>query len=416
MASFPKVNEQMDRIRDGALEIIPEADLVRKLERSAREEQPLVIKQGFDPTRPDLHIGHAVSMRKLRTFQELGHDVVFVVGDYTGRVGDPSGRSETRPRLSGEEIDRNARTYAEQAGRILDVSRVRIEFNSSWLAPLDLARILELTATYTVARMLERDDFAKRYAEGRAISMVEFMYPLLQAYDSVALGADVELGGTDQKFNLLVGRTVQERFGQEPQVCLIMPLLRGTDGEQKMSKSYDNYIGITEPPEEQFGKTMSIPDSLIEEWLRLAVPPHPGDDLEEQAARARTHPYEAKRELARRLVTLFHGSGDADAAEAHFDRLFREGGIPENIPVVDVSLAVPGLRYETGRGVWLAGLLVAAGLASSNSEATRLLEQGAVSVDEQRVTDRGAYHPVRDGHSPVLRRGRRHFARVRFVS
>ncbi len=405
----------MDAIREGALEIIPEDDLVRKLERSLRTRTPLCIKQGFDPTRPDLHIGHAVSMRKLHTFQELGHDVVFVVGDYTGRIGDPSGRSETRPHLSGEEIDRNARTYAEQAGRILDVERVRIEFNSRWLAPLDLANILELTATYTVARMLERDDFAKRYADGRAISMVEFMYPLLQAYDSVALRADVELGGTDQKFNLLVGRTVQERYDQEPQVCLIMPLLRGTDGEQKMSKSYDNYIGIAEAPEDQFGKTMSIPDTLLEEWIRLALPA-PAEGLEAALDRARTDPYQAKRGLARRLVVAFHGEDAAAAAEAHFDRLFREGGVPDEIPGVEVDLDDPGVRYDPERGVWLAGLLCAAGLAGSNSEATRLLEQGAVTVDDQRIQDRNAYVPVGPGHEPVLRRGKRHFARVRFIS
>jgi len=413
MTVFPPMNEQMDEIRRGALEIIPEEDLVRKLERSAREGLPLCIKQGFDPTRPDLHIGHAVSMRKLHALQQLGHDVVFVVGDYTGRVGDPSGRSETRPRLSPEEIDRNARTYADQAGRILDVSRVRVEFNSRWLAPLDLAQILELTATYTVARMLERDDFATRYAEGQAISMVEFLYPLLQAYDSVALRADVELGGTDQKFNLLVGRTVQERYGQEPQVCLIMPLLRGTDGEQKMSKSYDNYIGIAEPPEEQYGKTMSIPDALLEEWIRLALPP--AGDVEAAVAHAREQPYSAKRQLARRLVAAYHGEEAAAGAEAHFDRLFREGGVPDEIATVDVSLSNPGLRYDRNRGVWLAGLLTASGLAASNSEATRLLDQGAVSVDDQRITDRAAIIPVRDGHSPVLRRGKRRFARIRFV-
>jgi tyrosyl-tRNA synthetase len=270
--TFPPVPEQMDAIRRGALEVIPEDDLERKLERSAAEGRPLVVKQGFDPTRPDLHIGHAVSIRKLRTFQELGHQVVFVVGDYTARVGDPSGQSETRPRLTPSEIEANAATYAEQVGRILTVERVRVEFNSKWLAPLNLADILELTAAYTVARMLERDDFEQRLREKRPISMMELMYPLMQAYDSVALGADVELGGTDQKFNLLVARTIQERYRQEPQVCLIMPLLRGTDGEQKMSKSYDNYIGITESPEDMYGKTMSIPDTLLEEWYSLATP------------------------------------------------------------------------------------------------------------------------------------------------
>jgi tyrosyl-tRNA synthetase len=413
MQKFAPINEQIDEIRRGALEIIPEEDLVRKLERSARDGTPLTIKQGFDPTRPDLHIGHAVSIRKLRVFQELGHQVVFVVGSYTARIGDPSGRSETRPKLSAEEIDANASTYAEQVGRILDLDRVRIDYNSTWLAPLDLARILELTATYTVARMLERDDFAKRYGEQRPIALSEFLYPLMQAYDSVALRADVELGGTDQKFNLLVGRTVQERYGQEPQVCLIMPLLRGTDGVQKMSKSYDNYIGITEAPEEQFGKTMSIPDDLLEEWYRLAVPLAP-DELASALRQVRDDPYRAKRALGRRLVSIFHGNASADAAEAHFDRLFKEHAAPEEIPDVQVSLSDPRLRYDSDAGVRLIGLVVAAGLSSSNGEAGRLIEQGAISVDEERVTDRQATIPAKAGEAIVLRRGKRQFARVHF--
>jgi tyrosyl-tRNA synthetase len=410
-AKFAAVKDQMDEIRSGALEILPEADLVRKLERSAREAKPLIVKQGFDPTRPDLHIGHAVSMRKLRTFQELGHQVVFVVGDYTARIGDPSGRSETRPRLSPEEIDRNAATYAEQVSRILDVTKVRVEYNSQWLAPLDLAKILELTTTYTVARMLERDDFAKRYAEQRPIAVSEFLYPLMQAYDSVALQADVELGGTDQKFNLLVGRTVQERYGQEPQVCLIMPLLRGTDGEQKMSKSYDNYVGIAQPPEEQFGRTMSIPDALLDEWYRLASGLSPAD-LESALARIGTDPYAMKRHLARLIVSTYHGDDAAVVAEAHFDRLFRQHQAPDEIPEVTVNVRDPVLRFDTARGAWLPGLLVASGLASSNAEAIRLIEQGAISVDGERITDRHAFIQIDDGQAPLLRRGKRQFARV----
>lgn len=411
MSNFPPLNEQMDEIRRDAVEITPEDDLVRKLERSIATGRPLRVKQGFDPTRPDLHIGHAVSIRKLRTFQELGHEVVFVVGDYTARIGDPSGRSETRPRLSPEEIDANARTYAEQVGRILDLDRVRVEFNSTWLAPLDLAQILELTARYTVARMLERDDFAKRFEEGRPISILEFMYPLMQAYDSVALEADVELGGTDQKFNLLVGRTIQERYGQEPQVCVIMPLLRGTDGELKMSKSYDNYIGIIEPPEEQFGKTMSIPDSLLEEWYRLATP-LTGQALQDALRRAVEDPYHAKRELGRIIVATYHGEEAAREAEAHFDRIFKQKTLPEDIPEVEVSLSDPLVRYTVDRGAWIPGLLVAAGLAASNSEATRLIEQGAISLDGERVDDRNACVPVEPGDSLVLRRGKRRFAKV----
>ena len=413
MKRFPPVNEQMDEIRRETVELIPEDELVRKLERCERDGRALRVKQGFDPTRPDLHIGHAVSMRKLRTFQELGHEVIFVVGDYTARVGDPTGRSETRPRLSPEEIDANAQTYAAQAAQILDVARVRIEHNSRWLAPLDLAKILELTATYTVARMLERDDFAKRYAANRPISIMEFMYPLMQAYDSVALEADVELGGTDQKFNLLVGRTVQERYGQEPQVCLIMPLLRGTDGEQKMSKSSGNYIGITEPPEEMFGKTMSIPDTALAEWWQLAAALDPAA-LESALSGVASDPYRSKRALARRIAELYHDAAAGERAEAHFDRLFKERGRPDEIAEVAVGLDDPALRRNDA-GVWLPALLVAGGLAASNSEAGRLLEQGAISVEGQRVTDRNARIAGAPGDAPLLQRGKRQFIRIRFT-
>jgi tyrosyl-tRNA synthetase len=415
MPKFAPLNEQMDEIRRDVLEIIPLETLEKKLDRSLRSGEPLRVKQGFDPTRPDLHIGHAVSIRKLRTFQELGHEVIFVVGDYTARVGDPSGRSEARPRLTPEEIAANAQTYAHQVGSILDVSRVRVEFNSRWLAPLDLAKLLELTATYTVARMLERDDFAKRYAEQRPISVMEFMYPLMQAYDSVALHADVELGGTDQKFNLLVARTVQERYGQEPQVCVVMPLLRGTDGEAKMSKSYDNYIGISEPATEQFGKTMSIPDSLIPEWTRLATAYH-GAELDAALETAQEDPYAAKRALGRRIVSIYHGEAEAARAEAHFDRVFRDHAVPDQVPEVRVSLSDPRLRVAERGGIWVPGLVVAAGLAASNSEATRLMEQGAILIDERRMTDRNAELPARAGASVLAQRGKRHFARVRFDS
>jgi tyrosyl-tRNA synthetase len=412
-SNFAPVPEQLDEIRRDALEIIPEEALERKLERSLRTGEPLRVKQGFDPTRPDLHIGHAVSIRKLRTFQELGHEVIFVVGDYTARVGDPSGRSETRPRLTPEEIAANAETYAQQVSGILDVSKVRVEFNSRWLAPLDLAKLLELTGTYTVARMLERDDFAKRYAEQRPISVMEFMYPLMQAYDSVALRADVELGGTDQKFNLLVARTVQERYGQEPQVCLVMPLLRGTDGELKMSKSYDNYIGITEPANEQFGKTMSIPDVLLEEWTRMAGC-HDAGPLGQALALAAADPYRAKRDLARRIAELYHGAEAAAAAEAHFDRLFRDHAPPEEVPELAIALDDPRLRVAELGAVRLAALLVASGLAASNAEAARLIDQGAIALDEQRVGDRNATVPAEPGSALLIRRGKRQFVRVRF--
>lgn len=413
MSHFALVNEQMDAIRRETVEIIPEVELERKLEASRRSGRPLCIKQGFDPTRPDLHIGHAVSIRKLRTFQDLGHDVVFVVGDYTARIGDPTGRSETRPRMSPEAIEANARTYADQVSRLLDVTKVRIEYNSRWLAPLDLAAILELTSKYTVARMLERDDFAKRYSDRQPISVSEFLYPLMQAYDSVALSADVELGGTDQKFNLLAARTVQERYGHEPQVCVIMPLLRGTDGDQKMSKSYDNYIGITERAEEQYGKTMSIPDALLDEWYRLAAA-LPEPQLTQALERARSDPYAAKRELGGRIVELYHGDDAARAAAAHFDRVFRERATPDEVPETRVSLADPVIRFSPQRGVWVPGLLVRVGLAVSNGEAQRLLEQGAISADGERLPGRDATLVVAPGDRTVIRRGKRRFASVSF--
>jgi tyrosyl-tRNA synthetase len=407
---FPPVSEQMDAIRRGSLEILSEEALVRKLERSATSGEPLRVKQGFDPTRADLHIGHAVSIRMLRTFQELGHQVVFVVGDYTARIGDPSGRSELLPQLSEEEIRENARTYEEQVFRILDPARTRVEFNSRWLAPLRLEDVLRLTSQYTVARMLEREDFTRRYQENRPISLVEFMYPLLQAYDSVALEADVELGGSDQKFNLLVARAIQERYGQEPQVCLLMPLLRGTDGVQKMSKSYDNYVGLTHPPEEQYGRTMSIPDDLLEEWLRLASG-ITGAELEDRLRAAAAEPYRVKRELARRIVALYHGEDAAGEAEARFDLVHRSHGVPEDVPVHDLSAGDPALQVEGG-SVWIPRLLVRLDLAPSTSQAIRLIEQGAVTVDGERVAGRDAALETRGEY--VLQRGKRHFARVRF--
>jgi tyrosyl-tRNA synthetase len=408
--SFPPVEEQLRAIREGALEIVPEEELVRKLERAARTGEPLVVKQGFDPTRPDLHIGHAVSLRKLRTFQELGHQVVFVVGDYTALIGDPTGRSDLRPQLTEAEVAENARTYTEQVFGILDPARTRVEFNSRWLAPLRLGDILKLTAQYTVARMLERDDFAKRYEEGRPISVVEFMYPLMQAYDSVVLEADVELGGSDQKFNLLVARDIQVRYGQEPQVCLLMPLLRGTDGVQKMSKSYDNYVGLAHPPEEQYGRTMSIPDELLEEWYTMAAGLS-AEALQGALAEARAHPYRAKRALAARIVELYHGAEAARAASEHFDRVFRRHEAPEEIPEVELSPADPALAAAEGE-VGLARVLVAVGLAPSNKEAVRLIEQGAVSLGGERVASRDARIAASGEH--VLQKGKRHFVRVRF--
>lgn len=408
--AFAPVNEQMDEIRRDTLEIVPEDELARKLERSLKTAKPLVIKQGFDPTRPDLHLGHAVSLRKLRTFQELGHDVVFVMGDYTALVGDPTGRSDLRPQLTEEEVAENGRTYAEQVSKVLDPARTRIEHNSQWLRPMQMKDILRLTAHYTVARMLERDDFEKRFTEQRPISIVEFMYPLMQAYDSVALNADVELGGADQKFNLLVARDLQPRYGQEPQVCLLMPLLRGTDGVHKMSKSYDNYVGISDAPEQQFGRAMSIPDALLEEWYRLTAGLSGGelDAAVEQAAR---EPYQAKRRLGRLIVAQYHGEDAGRGAEEAFDALFKRHEIPDDIPVVEVSGGDAELGAQDGQ-VLVTKLLVRTGLVASGGDAQRQIQQGAVSVDGAKVADRFARVPATG--EIVLQRGKRHFARVRF--
>jgi tyrosyl-tRNA synthetase len=403
VALFKPVREQLELIREDAVEVIPEDELVRKLERSREAGTGLVIKEGFDPTRPDLHLGHAVSINKLRTFQELGHQVVFVVGDFTALVGDPSGQDETRPQLSEAEISANMKTYQEQVFKILDPEKTKVMRNSSWLSKLKLTDILELSSRYTVARMLERDDFAARYREGRPISLVEFVYPLMQGYDSIALRADVELGGTDQKFNLLVGRTLQERFGQEPQVCVTLPLMRGTDGVRKMSKSLDNYVGITEPPEDIYGKTMSIPDDLLEEWYHLASSLR-GPELAAALAQISRDPLAAKRALARDITRAYHGDAAAERAEAHFDRVVRRGEQPEEIPEVDVA--------RTADEIWLPKLMVEAGLARSSSEAVRLIRQGAVEVDGATVTDKN--HHVSTSQPLLIQRGKRRFARVRF--
>ena len=377
MHAFPPLNEQMDAIRRGAVEIIPEDALVRKLERAIRTGVPLQVKQGFDPTRPHLHLGYMVSIRKLRTFQELGHSGHFLVGDFTAMVGDPSGRSETRPPLSEPEVEANAATYREQVLQVLD-ARAHDDAPQQRMAR-EARRcatgLTQMAAHYTVARLAERDDFAKRLAAGTPITLMEFFYPLLQGYDSVALKADVELGGTDQKFNLLVGRTLMERLGLEPQVCLIMPLLRGTDGERKMSQSYDNYIGITENPEDQYGKTMSIPDTLLEEWTTLVSTAGSAGELPSQLQRCRSEPYAAKRWLARDIVAQFHGTDAAARAEAHFDRLFKAKQAPTERPAFTHAPAA------------LAVVLKDIGFSGSLGEARRMAAQGGVQLDGVKVDD-----------------------------
>ena len=398
---FPPVAEQLDLIREGADAILPEAELAAKLERSRREGRPLVIKQGFDPTRPDLHIGHAVSLWKLRAFQDLGHQVVFVMGDFTARVGDPSGRDETRPMLSREAIEENLVTYREQMLKVLGPDRTMIRRNSEWLGPLTMEDILRLLSGFTVSRMLERDDFAKRHAAENPIRLVEFLYPVLQAYDSVMLEADVELGGVDQLFNLLAARTFQERAGQEPQVCLTMPLLRGTDGKRKMSKTYDNYVGLAMDPDDSYGRVMSIPDDLLDEWISLASGER-GRVLAEKTAWAKEDPLAAKRWLARTIVERYHGGAAAGQAAQAFDRVHRQRRIPETIPKFAVTAEPTG-------DLWIARALVQADLAASTSEACRLVKQGAVRVNGNKETRHDAR--LAEGEY-LLQRGKRRFARL----
>ena len=375
------VEEQMTIIRQGVVEIIPEDDLRKKLERSIREGEPLVIKQGFDPTAPDIHLGHTVGLRKLRQFQDLGHTVVFLIGDFTGMIGDPSGRSETRKQLTREILIDNAKTYTEQAFKILDPKRTVVDFNSRWLAKMEFADVLRLTATQTVAQMLERDDFEKRYEQGRPISLLEFVYPLAQGYDSVALNADVEIGATEQKFNLLMAREIQRAYGQEPEVILTLPILEGIDGVEKMSKSLGNYIGITDAPEEIFGKTMRIPDELIVKYFELVSSKGPA---EVDVIRARlkdpgTNPSHLKRELARDLVAQFHDDEAAQAAEAHFNRLFVQHERPEETRRVSIE--------ATDGALWIIKALTEAGLCESSSAARRMIQQGAVKLDGEKVSD-----------------------------
>jgi tyrosyl-tRNA synthetase len=409
MSNPQDASRQLEVLRSGAAEVIPEEELERKLAESVAKGRPLRAKLGIDPSTPDLHLGHAVVLGALRRFQDLGHTAVLIVGDFTGRVGDPSGQSETRPTLTPEELEANARTYLEQAGKVLDVDRAEVRRNSEWLAGLTFADVGRLAGTLTVARLLDRDDFSQRYRSGQPISLVEFLYPLMQGYDSVAVEADVELGGTDQTFNLLVGRDIQRAHGQEPQVAFTLPLLPGTDGDRKMSKSFGNHVGLTERPDEQFGKTMSIPDELIPTWFGLctALPPEELDSIERGLRDGSLHAGELKRRLAREIVARYHGEVAAGTAEARFDRVHREHEIPEDVP----RAAIPPDAVHDGR-IWLPRLLAATGLASSNADARRLIQQGGVRLDGQPVRDPETEFVPDDLAGRVLQVGRRRFLRL----
>ncbi len=400
------VEEQAALIERGTVDLISREELVKKLTRSVETGKPMVIKAGFDPTAPDLHLGHTVLLQKLRHFQLLGHQIVFLIGDFTGLIGDPTGKSDTRPPLTREDVERNAETYKEQVFKILDPEKTRVAFNSTWLGELSSYEMIRLASRLTVARMLERDDFKKRFESNRPISIHEFLYPLIQGYDSVALEADVEIGGTDQLFNLLMGRDLQKGRNQEPQVVLTMPLLEGLDGVNKMSKSLGNYIGISEAPDDIFGKIMSISDDLMFRYYELLSDLSMDEivRLKEDTEAGTIHPKAVKVRLARELVTRFHDADAADAAERNFEQVFTKNELPEEIPEKKIQV--------DDAAIWLPRLLVQAELVKSTSDGRRMITQNAVSVDGTKVTDINMEVPARE---PVLLQvGKRRICRVIF--
>ncbi len=400
---FPPLNEQMDLIKRGVVEIIPEDELVRKIENSIKKSKPLNIKLGCDPSRPDLHIGHSVVIRKLAQFQELGHQAILIIGDFTGMIGDPSGRNATRPALSLEQTRINGESYFEQASKILHKEKTKIVYNSEWLGKMTFEDVIKLASKYTVARMIERDDFTKRFKAGEPISVHEFLYPLAQAMDSVAIESDVELGGTDQKFNLLVGRDIQREYGLEPQIIITMPLLVGIDGVEKMSKSYDNYIGISDEPSQIYGRTLSIPDNLIYPYFELAtnVSNDKLSEIKKSLEDGKTNPRDIKRELARTLVTMYHNKEAALQAEQEFDNIFINKGLPDEIEEFDI-----GNRKEIN----IIDLIILVNFAPSKSEARRLITQGGVSIDGEKIDDVQKNVSIKKGM--VLKVGKRKFIKL----
>ncbi|QLY24454.1 tyrosine--tRNA ligase [Bdellovibrio sp. KM01] len=382
--SFLDPKEQLERIKFGVAEFINDEEMLKKLKRSKDTNTPLRIKLGADPTRPDIHIGHTVVINKLKTFQDLGHHIIFLIGDFTATIGDPTGKSSTRPVLSREEIEENGRTYAKQIFKILDPEKTEIVYNSSWIGKMTPGEFIKMAAQYTVAQMLERDDFTKRYRAGTPIAIHEFLYPLTQGYDSVALKADVELGGTDQKFNLLVGRAMQSAYGQEPQCILTMPILEGIDGVNKMSKSLDNYISVVDTPKDMFGKTMKISDDLMYRWYELLtdITAAELELLRQDVASKKKHPRTVKVELAKFIIKRFHSAEAAQAAEDEFNRIFVDKGLPDDIPTVEISK-----NDIPAEGLGVAQLLVKLNFAASNSEGNRMVQGGAVQIDGQKVTD-----------------------------
>jgi tyrosyl-tRNA synthetase len=400
--AFLPVKDQLEIIKRGTVEIVPENELIQKLERSFSTNTPLRIKLGCDPTRPDLHLGHSVILRKMRQFQDLGHHCILIIGDFTGMIGDPSGQNKTRPSLTIEEVRANGKSYFEQASKILDPEKTEIVYNADWLSPMRFEDVIRLASKYTVARMIERDDFTKRYNANEPISLHEFLYPLAQGQDSVHLRSDVELGGSDQKFNLLVGRYLQKEDGQEPQVCLMMPLLVGTDGSNKMSKSYDNYIGLDEDANNMYGKALSIPDDLIYSYFEL-VTDVPIEELSSIREKAKNDPRNAKHDLALAITTLYHGESAAQGARNHFEQTVINKEIPDDLPEFEIDANEPHKLIQVITNV---------GFSPSNGEARRLIQQGGVSIDGETINDIQYELTLNEGQQIVMKVGKRKFCRL----
>lgn len=400
--SFPSLNEQMDLIKRGTVEVLPEDELVKKIERSIRQKKPLIIKQGFDPTAPDIHLGHTVGIRKLKHFQDLGHQVVVIIGDYTAMVGDPSEKNSTRPRLSHQQVMDHAKTYQDQFFKILDKTKTQVRFNGDWFKEMSFEHVMNLAGKFTVARMLERDDFSNRYNTQQPISIHEFFYPLMQGYDSVIIKADVELGATEQKFNLVIGRTIQKEYDQEPQVILTLPVLEGLDGKQRMSKSLGNYIGIDEPANEIYGKTMSIPDEMIYRYFELItdVDARELKEIKQQLAEDKVNPRDIKKYLGRTLVRMYHGQNQVDVAEKAFENLFVKKDIPDEMP--EMKIEQDSLRIDD--------LMILTKTAESKGAARRLVQGGGVSIDGEKIND--PFAEINLIGEKVLKVGKRKFVRL----
>ncbi|AGB41965.1 tyrosyl-tRNA synthetase [Halobacteroides halobius DSM 5150] len=402
-----EIKEQLSIVKRGVSDLIGEEELVEKLKEVKKESRPLKVKLGLDPTAPDIHLGHAVVLNKLRQFQDLGHQVYLLIGDVTGQIGDPTGKSETRKQLSKEEVKENAETYKEQMFKILDQQKTEVVFNSQWFGEMDFIDAIELSSQYTVARMLEREDFANRYGNNQPISIHEFFYPILQGYDSVAMEADIELGGTDQRFNLLAGRKLQKEYGQDPQVVIMMPLLEGLDGVNKMSKSKGNYIGIDETPKDMYGKTMSLPDELIGRYFELVteVPLNELQEIKASLEDGSLHPMKAKKRLAREIVATYYDQETAKKAQQEFEKVFKKGGTPDDMPEIEIS----DDQLEDGE-MWIVKLVAATGFVDSNSQARRMIKQGAVTINDKKYQKINIDLKVEN--EMIIKVGKKNFAKI----